>query len=39
LVLTGMSPQEALQKTQLKFIVDNTIQDPFFWAAFTVVGI
>jgi CHAT domain-containing protein/Flp pilus assembly protein TadD len=39
LVLSGLSPQQALQKTQLKFINDKTTQDPFFWAAFTVVGI
>jgi CHAT domain-containing protein/tetratricopeptide (TPR) repeat protein len=39
LVLNGDSPQQALQKTQLKFINDKNTQDPFFWAAFTVVGI
>lgn len=39
LVLNGDTPQQALQKTQLKFINDKTIQDPFFLAAFTVVGI
>jgi len=30
LVLNGTSPQQALQKTQLKFIKDKTIQAPFF---------
>ena len=39
LVLNGDTPQQALQKTQLKFIHDKILQDPFFWAAFTVVGI
>ena len=39
LVLNGDTPQQALQKTQLKFIKDKNLQDPFFWAAFTVVGI
>ncbi len=39
LVLNGDSPQQALQKTQLKFINDKALKDPFFWAAFTVVGI
>jgi CHAT domain-containing protein len=38
LVLNGTSPQQALQKTQLKFINDKNLKDPFFWAAFTVVG-
>ncbi len=39
LVLSGISAQDALQKTQLKFIHQKDTQDPFFWAAFTVVGI
>jgi CHAT domain-containing protein/Tfp pilus assembly protein PilF len=39
LVLKGNSPQRALQKTQLKFLHNKNTQHPFFWAAFTVVGI
>ncbi len=39
LVLNGKTPQQALQETQLKFINNKTLKDPFFWAAFTVVGI
>ena len=39
LLSKGLSAQDALQKTQLKFIHQKETQDPFFWAGFTVVGI
>ena len=38
LILNGVSAQDALQQTQLKFIQQKDTQDPFFWAGFTVMG-
>lgn len=38
LLLNHTPAQDALQKTQRYFIEHKNTQDPFYWAAFTVVG-
>jgi len=36
--LNGVSPQKALQQTQVEFINSKKWKHPFYWAAFTMTG-
>ena len=34
----GLSPSSALQKTQLKFIIQGKWKNPYYWGAFKILG-